>query len=78
MIERANKSWRLFASGEPGLAASGGATAAEAYERGEITLSRLAEETGLGREEAARVLEEAGAGVRVPGPEDVAAQSGLA
>ena len=52
--------------------------AVEAYEHGEITLSRLAEETGPGREEAARFLEEAGAGVRVPGPEDVAAESGLA
>ena len=50
----------------------------EAYERGELTLSRLAEAAGLGWEEAAEFLEEAGVEVRVPDREDVAAESGLA
>lgn len=52
--------------------------AVEAYERGKITLSRLAEATGLGRREAAAFLEEAGVEVRVPGQEDMTAESGLA
>lgn len=52
--------------------------AVEAYERGEITLSRLAELMLLGRGEVARFLEEAGVEVRVIVGEDVAAESGLA
>ena len=52
--------------------------AVEVYERGDITLSRFAEAAGLGREEAARFLEETGVEVRVPGRDDVAAESGRA
>jgi len=52
--------------------------AVKAYEGGRITLSRFAEVMGLERSAAADFLEAVGVGLRVPGPEDVAAESDLA
>jgi Zn-dependent peptidase ImmA (M78 family) len=52
--------------------------AIKAYEGGRITLSRLAEVMGLGREEAVDLLEEAGVRIRTPDGGDVAAESELA
>ncbi len=52
--------------------------AVKAYEEEGITLSRFAEVMGLERGAAAGFLEEAGVEVRVPGREDVAAETGLA
>lgn len=52
--------------------------AVKAYEGGRITISRFAEVMGLDRVAAADFLEDAGVGLRVPGPEDVAGESELA
>lgn len=52
--------------------------AVKAYEGERITLSRFAEVMGLERGAAVDFLEDAGVGVRIPGREDVAGESGLA